>query len=167
MSQKKPSCDSFIIATIHAERLKANGPTNPNRIIGVPMKRVYAIVTTLYKEGQFRKALEALRRKGAVLLVMDKVTTVNEYVSHSRYLCFDSDEKMPIDAPLDGSWWFFNKEGEYIGSITTMSPPEFYERLSRFRLYVVADGLPSFAKKHTSSNKATTRAKQIMASLQK
>lgn len=149
MTESKPDCGDFIIATLRAIRVPG-GNTAPGIATGVRLDRIWRIAEERYTWEEFSRAINSLIKSGAGLMTGNKYTNVHVLL-----------REIPADFPAPTSWrWPVNEKGELSARV---APGQYY---SSVKFYVVADGLPDVVQKILNpKKKRPVTAEQIIASM--
>ncbi len=161
MPKKKPCCADYIVEAIRQTRPVRKG-LKPDTFSGRALRFIFAFAKQFYSERVFRQSLNSLLETGIVVIVAQTVEiqrSLGENDKHNSRL--QKISRIPTNAPLEKSRWFFNKQGKFVD----FEKREHCRYMKNLVLYVVADGLPGTVAKAVSGN-GTTKAEQIMASLQ-
>ncbi len=147
MTESKPDCGDFIIATLRAIRVPG-GNTAPGIATGVRLNRIWRIAEERYSWEEFSRAINSLIKSGVGLMTGNKHTNVHVLL-----------RGIPADFPAPTSWkWPINEKSDLSAHVV---PGQYF---SSVKFYIVADGLPQVVQKILDpKKKKPVTADQIIA----
>ncbi len=131
------SCSAFITSTIRTTRRRVTRG-DVKSFAGKALGRVHRLaVRASYTDKEFRRALQDLMNRGAVLVVAQ--------TRPAAFMAFHTlkIEQLPADAPLAAASWFFDSDDKQVG----FKLGRYGRMIRKPMLYLTADQMPFVARK--------------------
>jgi hypothetical protein len=168
MTDTKPNCGDFIIATIRALRVNPANLKGGGRA-GVRLGKIWAIASEIYSEEEFRPALNQLLGTELILAtwhICQNVTREREGSPRSTRFGPWLTQKIsaiPDQLPLTDRWYCRDPSGNITTSDKNLDR---YDLIAKIKLYVPADGLPKTVA-NLERKRAGKTAQDIIATMKK